>query len=139
MNCLPLAAGPGLCLTPTTMSILSPLRIPGRTSTVNLESQPSKSQNPIQTRKKLKAFERLLNEPRLLNTRSGGMYIPPARLRAIQEAVSLDKSSQNSNDFHGMPFANPSLVSSIGSTLPTSSKSYRSCSQRTSFVGGVSS
>ena len=30
---------------------------------------------------------------KLLNTRSGGMYIPPARLRAMQEAASLDKSS----------------------------------------------
>jgi pre-mRNA-splicing factor CWC22 len=30
---------------------------------------------------------------KLLNTRSGGMYIPPARLRAMQEAASLDKTS----------------------------------------------
>jgi pre-mRNA-splicing factor CWC22 len=30
---------------------------------------------------------------KLLNTRSGGMYIPPARLRAMQEAASFDKSS----------------------------------------------
>ena len=30
---------------------------------------------------------------KLLNTRSGGTYIPPARLRAMQEAASSDKSS----------------------------------------------
>ena len=30
---------------------------------------------------------------KLLNTRSGGMYIPPARLRAMQEAASADKTS----------------------------------------------
>jgi len=30
---------------------------------------------------------------KLLNTRSGGMYIPPARLRAMQEAASMDKTS----------------------------------------------
>ena len=30
---------------------------------------------------------------KLLNTRSGGMYISPACLRAMQEAASLDKSS----------------------------------------------
>jgi pre-mRNA-splicing factor CWC22 len=30
---------------------------------------------------------------KLLNTRSGGVYIPPARLRAMQEAASGDKSS----------------------------------------------
>jgi pre-mRNA-splicing factor CWC22 len=30
---------------------------------------------------------------KLLNTRSGGMYIPPARLRAMQEAASSDKTS----------------------------------------------
>ncbi|KAF5318018.1 hypothetical protein D9619_012257 [Psilocybe cf. subviscida] len=30
---------------------------------------------------------------RLLNTRSGGVYIPPARLRAMQQAASSDKSS----------------------------------------------
>jgi len=30
---------------------------------------------------------------KLLNTRSGGVYIPPARLRAMQEAASADKSS----------------------------------------------
>ena len=31
--------------------------------------------------------------PRAENTRSGGMYIPPARLRAMQEAASADKTS----------------------------------------------
>ncbi|KAF8968251.1 armadillo-type protein [Flammula alnicola] len=30
---------------------------------------------------------------KLLNTRSGGVYMPPARLRAMQEAASSDKSS----------------------------------------------
>jgi len=30
---------------------------------------------------------------KLLNTRSGGVYIPPARLRAMQEAAASDKSS----------------------------------------------
>ena len=30
---------------------------------------------------------------KLLNTRSGGMYIPPARLRAMREAASADKTS----------------------------------------------
>jgi pre-mRNA-splicing factor CWC22 len=30
---------------------------------------------------------------KLLNTRSGGVYIPPARLRAMQEAASSNKSS----------------------------------------------
>lgn len=30
---------------------------------------------------------------KLLNTRSGGVYIPPARLRAMQQAASADKSS----------------------------------------------
>ena len=30
---------------------------------------------------------------KLLNTRSGGVYIPPARLRAMQEAAAADKTS----------------------------------------------
>lgn len=30
---------------------------------------------------------------KLTNTRSGGVYMPPARLRALQEAASKDKSS----------------------------------------------
>lgn len=31
---------------------------------------------------------------KLANTRSGGVYVPPARLRAMQEAAAADKSSQ---------------------------------------------
>lgn len=30
---------------------------------------------------------------KLLNTRSGGVYVPPARLRAMQQAAAADKSS----------------------------------------------
>jgi pre-mRNA-splicing factor CWC22 len=33
-------------------------------------------------------------DSKLANTRSGGVYIPPARLRAMQQAAAADKSSQ---------------------------------------------
>ncbi|KAG9019170.1 pre-mRNA-splicing factor cwc22 [Tulasnella sp. 427] len=39
------------------------------------------------------AFDAQAEFQKLLNSRSGGVYMPPARLRALQEAASQDKSS----------------------------------------------
>ena len=71
---------------------------------------------------------------KLLNTRSGGMYILPARLRTMQLWIN---GVWNINDFLGMPFTSLSRVSSIGWTLPILSRSYQSSFLRTSFVGGI--
>jgi pre-mRNA-splicing factor CWC22 len=40
-----------------------------------------------------KEFDAQAEFVKLTNTRSGGVYMPPARLRALQEAASKDKSS----------------------------------------------
>ena len=57
----------------------------------------SKSQSNETETEKLKEKDRETAQraefAKLLNTRSGGMYIPPARLRAMQEAASADKTS----------------------------------------------
>lgn len=45
-------------------------------------------------KEKEKEFDAKAEFAKLSNTRSGGVYMPPARLRALQEAASKDKSSQ---------------------------------------------
>ena len=53
----------------------------------------SKPDSNQKTTEQLRETAQRAEFAKLLNTRSGGMYIPPARLRAMQEAASLDKSS----------------------------------------------
>ena len=53
----------------------------------------SKPDSHEKTTEQLRETAQRAEFAKLLNTRSGGMYIPPARLRAMQEAASLDKSS----------------------------------------------
>ena len=64
----------------------------------HLESQVaaieiSKPDSSEKTTEQLRESAQRAEFAKLLNTRSGGMYIPPARLRAMQEAASLDTSS----------------------------------------------
>ena len=69
MDHLPLAAGPGHLQTLPTMLSLGLPRIPRKTSTSNLKSQQSKSQNLIQAKKKqLNSSESQLNEPNSPNS-----------------------------------------------------------------------
>ena len=49
--------------------------------------------NEEKTSEQLRETAQRAKFAKLLNTWSGGMYIPPARLRAMQVAASLDKSS----------------------------------------------
>ena len=53
----------------------------------------SKSDSNEKDTEKIRESAQRAEFAKLLNTRSGGMYIPPARLRAMQEAASLDKTS----------------------------------------------
>ena len=53
----------------------------------------SKSDSIEKATEKLRETTQRAEFAKLLNTCSGGMYIPPAHLRAMQEAVSLDKMS----------------------------------------------
>src|SRR3954464_9510218 len=46
-----------------------------------------------ETKEKEKESAQRAEFAKLLNTRSGGVYILPARLRAMQEAASSDKTS----------------------------------------------
>jgi pre-mRNA-splicing factor CWC22 len=55
--------------------------------------EPSKSNSIEKAIEKLRETAQRAEVAKLLNTRSGMMYIPPACLRAMQEAVSLDKTS----------------------------------------------
>jgi len=52
--------------------------------------QPEKNENA----EKAKSFDARAEFSKLVNTRSGGVYVPPARLRAMREAAAADKSSQ---------------------------------------------
>lgn len=47
----------------------------------------------VKDKEKEKEFDAQAEFAKLTNTRSGGVYIPPARLRAMQAAASQDKSS----------------------------------------------
>ena len=49
--------------------------------------------NKAKDAEKEKAFDARAEFAKL-NTRSGGVYVPPARLRAMREAAAADKSSQ---------------------------------------------
>ena len=64
----------------------------------HLESQVaaieiSKPDSSEKTTEQLRESAQRAEFAKLLNTHSGGMYIPPARLQAMQEAASLDTSS----------------------------------------------
>ncbi len=52
-----------------------------------------KERNNAQEKEKEKDSALRAEFAKLLKTRSGGVYMPPARLRAMQEAASTDKSS----------------------------------------------
>ncbi|KAF9453658.1 MIF4G-domain-containing protein [Macrolepiota fuliginosa MF-IS2] len=52
-----------------------------------------KLENGDKDKEKLKEFDAKAEFAKLTNTRSGGVYIPPARLRAMQAAAGQDKSS----------------------------------------------
>ena len=55
--------------------------------------EPSKSDSIEKATEKLRETAQQAEFAKLLNTHSGGMYIPPARIQAVQEAASLDKTS----------------------------------------------
>lgn len=55
--------------------------------------QPEKNEKTNDAEKD-KSFDARAEFSKLVNTRSGGVYVPPARLRAMREAAAADKSSQ---------------------------------------------
>ena len=55
--------------------------------------EPSKSDSIKKATEKLRETAQQAEFAKLLNTCSGGMYIPPSHLQAVQEAASLDKTS----------------------------------------------
>lgn len=55
--------------------------------------QPEKNEKTKDAEKD-KSFDARAEFAKLVNTRSGGVYVPPARLRAMREAAGADKSSQ---------------------------------------------
>ena len=58
-------------------------------------SPPAADGGPqVEKDKKTKDADPRAEFAKLANTRSGGVYVPPARLRAMQEAAAADKSSQ---------------------------------------------
>jgi len=54
---------------------------------------PQPEKNEKTNAEKDKSFDARAEFAKLVNTRSGGVYVPPARLRAMREAAAADKSS----------------------------------------------
>ena len=75
--------------------------------------EPSKSDSIEKATEKLRETAQQAEFAKLLNTRSGGMYIPPARLQAVQEAASLDKTSVKYQQLSWMLYASLPQVLSI--------------------------
>jgi len=69
--------------------------LPPESASDSVELDPKINHQELDVTQKEKEKESTLRAEfaKLLNTRSGGVYIPPARLRALQEAASADKSS----------------------------------------------
>jgi len=64
-----------------------------QSNNVNDSVTVEKERSNAQEQEKEKDFALRAEFAKLLKTRSGGVYMPPARLRAMQEAASSDKSS----------------------------------------------
>ncbi|KAK7461045.1 pre-mRNA-splicing factor cwc22, variant 2 [Stygiomarasmius scandens] len=58
-----------------------------------MELEKSKSTEDPKEKEKEKEFDAKAEFAKLTSTRSGGVYMPPARLRALQAAAASDKSS----------------------------------------------
>ena len=77
----------------STKDIRKDQQLEARVAAIELSKSDSNQKDAEKLKEKERETAQRAEFAKLLNTRSGGMYIPPARLRAMQEAASADKTS----------------------------------------------